>query len=157
MTTQLALVAAIVTSLSTFGIHAVQDSDSAAAAGNLIRSLNDARLDAIATVDPTEPGAFVAALHIMGGQLLVVRAHQPSIEALSARLVARRFREVYIDLQATPMPKGKLFVNGARAQKLKDDEYRRQLQDADVKYTRLLNAFNAAVAQLSTQQVPQFQ
>jgi hypothetical protein len=124
-------------------------------------------------------------LHIKGGQLLIVRAHHPSTEALSNRLGARQFRDVYIDLQATPTTKGKLFVmdagadglptdadqpknvdvvyedgtrqtmfNGARAQKLKDDEYRRALQDADAKYTRLLNVLNAAVAaHLSTQQV----
>ena len=188
MTTQPALVAALVTSLSAFGIHAAQDSASTAATRNLIRSLDDASLDAIATVDPTEPGAFVAALHIKGGQLLVVRAHHPSIEGLSARLAARQFRDVYIDLQATPTTQGKLFVmdsgadglpsdadqpanvdivyedgirqimfNGARAQKLNADVYRRQLEDADVKYTRLLNVLNAAIATNSpAQRLPNF-
>ena len=134
-------------------------------------------MDAIATVDPAESGAFVAALHIKGGQLLVVRAIHPSADALAARLAARQFRDVYIDLQATPTTKGKLFVmdsgadglpgdadqpanvdvvyddgtrqtmfNGARAQKLSGDEYRKQLRDADVKYTRLLQVLNAALA-----------
>jgi hypothetical protein len=185
MTTQIALVAAIVSSLSAVSIRAVQDSASTTAAKTLVKSLNDASLDAIATVDPTEPGAFVAALHIKGGQLLVVRAHHPSVEALSARLAARQFRDVYIDLQATPTTKGKLFVmdsgadglpadadqpanvdvmyedgtrqtmfNGARAQKLKEDEYRKQLNDADVQYTRLLNVLNAAMAtRMSAQEV----
>ena len=177
MTTQLGLVAAIVTSLSAFGIHAAPDSASAAAAKNLVSALDDASLDAIATVDPSEPGTFVAALHIKGAQLLVVRAHHPSAEAVSARLAARRFRDVYMDLQATPTTTGKLFVmdsgadglpsdtdqpenvdivyedgtrqtmfNGARAQKLSDDAYRKQLEDADAKYTRLLELLNAALA-----------
>ena len=189
MTTQLGLIAAIVTSLSAVSIHAAQDGASTAATRSLIKSLDDAGLEAIATVDPTEPGAFVAALHIKGGQLLVVRAHHPSVEAFAARLAARQFRDVYIDLQATPATKGKVFVmdsgadglpadagqpanvdvvyedgtrqtifNGARAQKLNDDEYRKQLRDADVKYSRLLTVLNAAlVAHSSAQQVPRLQ
>jgi len=189
MKTQLGLVAAIITSLSAVSIHAAQDGASTAATRNLIKSMNDAGLEAIATVDPTEPGAFVAALHIKGGQLLVVRANHPSVDALAARLAARQFRDVYIDLQATPASKGKVFVmdagadglpadvdqpanvdvvyedgsrqtifNGARAQKVNDDEYRKQLRDADVKYTRLLTVLNAAMgAHLSGQQGPRFQ
>jgi len=186
MTTQLGLVAAIVTSLSGVSMHAAQDGASTAATRNLIKSLNDASLEAIATVDPTEPGAFVAALHIKGSELLVVRASDRSVDALAAHVAARQFRDVYIDLQATPATKGKVFVmdsgadglpadadqpanvdvvyedgtrqtifNGARAQKVNDDEYRKQLRDADVKYTRLLTLLNAAmVTHLSAQQVP---
>lgn len=189
MRSQLALVVAVVTSLSAFSIHAAQDSASSAATKSLIRSLNDASLDAIATVDPTEPGAFVAALHIKGGQLLVVRAHHPSVAALSARLAARQFRDVYLDLQATPTTNGKLFVmdvgadglpsepdqptnvdvvyedgtrqtmfNGARAQKLNNDAYRKQLHDADVRYTRLLDVLNATMAaESAAQEGPRFQ
>jgi len=177
MTTQPGLVAAILLSICTFGVHASQDGGSTVAAKKLLSALEHASLDAIATTDPAEPGAFVAALHIKGGQLLVVRAHHPSADALSARLAARQFRDVYIDLQATPATKGKLFVmdsgadglpgdsdppahvdvinedgsrqtmfNGARAQKMSRDEYRKQVKDADVKYTRLLNILNAAIA-----------
>jgi hypothetical protein len=177
MSTPSALVTVIVTALSVFGIQAAQDRGSASAARRLIDALNDARLDAIAAADPTEPGAFIAALHIKGGQLLVVRAHHPSVEAVSARLAAQQFRDVYIDLQATPTTRGKYFVmdsgadglpldsdqpanvdvvyedgirqtmfNGARAQKLSGEEYRKQLQDADVKYTRLLQMLNLAIA-----------
>ncbi len=185
MTTQLALLAAIVTSISAFGIDAAQGTTSTAATKHLLSALDDARLDAIAAVDPAEPGAFVAALHIKGGQLLVVRARHPSVEALTARLAARQFRDVYIDLQATPATKGKLFVmdsgadglpsdsdqpvnvdvvyedgtrqtmfNGARAQKLSGDAYRKQLEDADAKYTRLLDLLSAAiVTNPSAQQV----
>lgn len=183
MTTQSGLVAAIVASLSVVGIHAAQDSTSLPATRSLIGALNAASLEAIATVDPTEPGAFVAALHIKGGQLLVVRARHPSVDALSARLAAHQFRDVYIDLQATPTPQGKLFVmdsgadglptameqpahvdviyedgthqvmfNGARAQKLDADDYRRQLREADMKYTRLLNVLSAALARYSSDQ-----
>jgi hypothetical protein len=82
---------------------------------NLLQAMEQAGLDAIATVDPTEAGAFVAALHIKGGQLLVVRAHHPSVEALSARLAAGQFRDAYIDLQAAPPSQGKWFLMDAGA------------------------------------------
>jgi hypothetical protein len=175
MTTHSVLVAVVVTSVSAVSINAAQEGASTAATKRLITALADASLDSIATVDPAESGAFVAALHIKGGQLLVVRAHHPSVEALSARLAARQFRDAYMDLQATPTTQGKLFVmdsgadglpgdddqpanvdvvyedgtrqtmfNGARAQKLRD-EYRKQLHDADAKYTRLLNVLTAAL------------
>ena len=183
MTMQPGVVAAIVASVAVVGIHGAQDHTSKPATTHLVGALTAAGLEAIATVDPTEPGAFVAALHIKGGQLLVVRARHPSVDALSARLAAHQFRDVYIDLQATPTPQGKLFVmdsgadglpadaeqpsnvdvlyedgtrqvmfNGARAQKLNADEYRRQLRDADEKYTRLLNVLSTALARYSSNQ-----
>jgi hypothetical protein len=158
MTTQSGSVAAIVISILTLGVHASQDSASTAATKSLLNALEAANLEAIATADPAEPGAFVAALHIKGGQLLVVRGHHPSADALSARLAARQFRDAYIDLQATPATKGKFFVmdagadglpgdsdqpanvdvvyedgtrqtmfNGARAQKLSHEAYRKRL------------------------------
>lgn len=174
--TALLLLALICTAVSAFGLEAVQDGASVTATKNLIRALNEAGLESIASIDPTERGAFVAALHIKGGQLLVVRARHPSVDAVSARLATRQFRDVYLDLQATPTPLGKVFVmdsgadglpsdsgqpsnvdvvyedgtrqimfNGARAQKLSADAYRQQLQDADTKYTRLLNVLFAAL------------
>ncbi len=118
---RLPMLAVTLTMLSVVGIHAAQDRASVAATKNLISGLNQAGLDSIAAVDPTEPGAFVAALHIKGGQLLVVRARHPSVDALSARLAARQFRDIYIDLQATPTPPGKVFVMDSGADGLPDD------------------------------------
>jgi hypothetical protein len=172
----LPLLAVTLILVSVFGIQAAQDRASVEATRNLISGLNEAALESIAAVDPTEPGAFVAALHIKGGQLLVVRARHPSVDALSARLTARQFRDIYIDLQATPTPQGKVFVmdsgadglprdaeqpsnvdvvyedgtrqvmfNGARAQKVSAEVYQQRLQDADVKYTRLLNVLMEAL------------
>ena len=133
--------------LSAFGIEAAQDGASVTAARSLISALNEAGLESIATIDPTEPGAFVAALHIKGGQLLVVRARHPSVEALSARLAARQFRDVYIDLQATPTLQGKMFIMDSGADGLPSDS--EQPSKADVAYedgTRQI-MFNGARAQ----------
>jgi hypothetical protein len=96
------------------GLHA-QAFASAAAAGDLVYLLDQFRLDAIATTDPMEPGTFVAALYIPGSQLLVVRARHPSVEGVTERIATRRYREVYLDLQGTPTPNQKFFVQDARA------------------------------------------
>ena len=133
--------------LSAFGIEAAQDGASATATPHLISALNEAGLESIATIDPTEPGAYVAALHIKGGQLLVVRARHPSVDALSARLAARQFRDIYMDLQATPTPQGKVFVMDSGADGLPSDSD--QPLEVDVVYedgTRQI-MFNGARAQ----------
>lgn len=88
---------------------------SADAARNLVRALDQSRLDAIAAADPAEPGTFVAALYIPGGQLLVVSARHPSVEGVAHRIATRQYREVYLDLQGTPTPETKFFVQDARA------------------------------------------
>ena len=187
MTIRRALVVAMVTAMFASVLHA-QDSASPAATKKLLSALEDAKLEAIAAPNPSDPGAFVAALHIKGGQLLVVRAHHPSADALTARLAARQVRDVYMDLQATPTTKGKLFVmdagadglpantdqpqhvdivyedgtrqtmfNGARAHKLSDEAYRKQRDDADAKYTRLLTVLSAAItSHLSSHEVMEF-
>jgi hypothetical protein len=88
---------------------------SAAAARDLVSLLDRFRLDAIAAVDPTAPGAFVAALYIPGTQLLVVNARQPSVEGVMQHLTMHQYREVYLDLQGTPTPANKFFVQDAGA------------------------------------------
>ena len=170
------LLVAIFAIASSGNADAARDNTSVRATHDLIDALGASHMDAIAAADPLEDGAFVAALHIKGAQLLVVRAKHPSVDALAARLTAQQFREVYLDLQATPTPQGKLFVmdsgadglpndddqpknvdvvyadgtrqtmfNGARAQQLSADGYRKELQQADAQYTRLLNVLTAAL------------
>jgi len=101
--------------LTTGSIAGAQAFASADAARGLVSLLDRYRLDAIATVDPEEPGTFVAALYIPGGQLLVVHARHPSVDGIRQRLAARQYREVYLDLQGTPTREGKVFVQDARA------------------------------------------
>lgn len=142
--------AALVAMFLVAGAGAAQEGTSGVSTQHLIRALNAAGLDAIASADPTAPGAFVAALHIDGGQLLVVRARHPSVDALTARLSARQFRDVYIDLQATPTPQGKLFIMDAGADGLPTGS--EQPSKADVVYedgTRQI-MFNGARAQKLT-------
>jgi hypothetical protein len=88
---------------------------SADAARDLVYALDASGLHAIAAADPEEPGRFVAALYIPGSQLLVVSARHPSVEGLGYRISMRQYREAYLDLQGSPTPEGKVFVQDAGA------------------------------------------
>jgi hypothetical protein len=105
----------VVLALTGAAVLRAQPFASADAARDLVRVLDQFRLDAIASVDPSEPGAFVAALYIPGSQLLVVRARHPSVEGVRQHLASHQYREVYLDLQGTPTQDGKFFVQDARA------------------------------------------
>lgn len=105
--------------VSTIGLTAViargQTFASADAARELVQRLDAIGVTAIAAKDPTESGVFVAALYVPGSQLLVVRASHPSVDAVTYRIEAKQFREVYLDLQGTPMQRGKFFVQDSGA------------------------------------------
>lgn len=70
--------------------------------------------NAVAAVDPAERGAFVAALYV-AGDLLVIRAHHPSVLEVTRLMESGRFVDVYSRLRATPTPVGKLSVTDANA------------------------------------------
>ena len=97
------------------GQGAAQHFLSPEAAPGLVRALDVAGLESIAAADPAEPGTFVAALHVPGGLMLVVSARHPSVEGLTQRIAARQYRDVYLDLQGTPTPQHKFFVQDSGA------------------------------------------
>jgi hypothetical protein len=97
------------------GEGAAQHFLSPEAAPGLVRALDVAGLESIAAADPAEPGTFVAALHVPGGLMLVVSARHPSVEGLTHRIAARQYRDVYLDLQGTPTPQHKFFVQDSGA------------------------------------------
>ena len=102
--------------LATVGVDlSAQAFLSADAAGDLVYALDGSGFHAIATADPEEPGRFVAALYIPGSQLLVVSALHPSVDAVAYRISRREYREVYLDLQGSPTPEDKFFVQDASA------------------------------------------
>ena len=85
------------------------------AAPGLVQALDVAGLESIAAADPAEPGTFVAALHLQGGLMLVVSARHPSVDGLTQRIAARQYRDVYLDLQGTPTPQHKFFMQDSGA------------------------------------------
>jgi hypothetical protein len=88
---------------------------SADAARDLVHALDRSGLTAIATAHPEEPGRFVAALYIPGSQLLVVSARHPSVDGVAYRISMHQYRDVYLDLQGSPTPQDKFFVQDAGA------------------------------------------
>ena len=108
----------LLTTLAIFGFPgegAAQRFLSPEAAREFIRALDLANLESIAAADPAEAGTFVAALHVQGSQLLVVSARHPSVDGLTHRVASRQYRDVYLDLQGTPTPQRKFFVQDSGA------------------------------------------
>lgn len=145
-----------------------QSSRSATLAKQLTAALTEQRLDAIAAQHPDEPDRFVAALFFPNAQLLVVSARYAAPPLLQARLTQKQYRDVYLDLQAAPVPDSSVFFqdmnadglcssrdqtadllyNGKEAptifdgdwrkHNLSEKEYEEQLTVADDRYSRLL-------------------
>jgi hypothetical protein len=143
------------------------DWKSKAATRTLIEQMQSRQADAVAVRDPENPARFIAALHVPG-QLLVVSASHPSADLVASRLERGEFRNVYMDLQATPQQDSKFFVQDLNADglelegrgqaydiiydgrdslacdgewksaKMKEDEYRQRIAAADVRYARML-------------------
>jgi hypothetical protein len=161
--------------LSQGGAGHAQTLASTEAARTLVDALERTGLNSIAAVDPATADTFVAALYIPRSQLLVVSARHPSVDAVSHRIAMRQYREVYLDLQTSPTPTHKFFVQDAgadgllsarpgsgevdvlyedgsrqtlfngEADGLSRTEYERKLAIADTHYTRLLTLLTAAV------------
>jgi hypothetical protein len=140
---------------------------SASLARELAKTLTSRQLEAIAAQDPDDPERFIAAL-FAPGQLLVVSKRHISPAAIQARLAQRQYRDIYIDLQASPATEGGWFLQDMQADGLcagrdqvgdvlysgkdapalfdgdwkargsSEKEYQQQLTAADQRYTRLL-------------------
>jgi hypothetical protein len=141
---------------------------SATLAKQLTTALTEQRLEAIAAQDPAAPDRFVAALFFPNAQLLVISARYASPALLQARLIHKQYRDVYLDLQASPVPNSSVFIqdmnadglsfsrdqtpdllyngNAAptifdgdwRKHNLSEKEYEQQVAAADERYSRLL-------------------
>jgi hypothetical protein len=103
-------VLAAVLALSVHSASALQPGKSAPSAKQLTDALDAAKLDAIAAADPSDPGTFVAALYIQGSQLLVVSAKYAAPPLLTAKIKAKEYRDVYIDLSSASIAGSKVFI-----------------------------------------------
>lgn len=110
MTLVSAVAAAIALAPMSAAPSAPQAAKSAAAAKELAKTLDAAKLDAIAAPDPADPGTFVAALYIPGSQLLVVSAKYAAPPLLVAKMKNKDYRDIYIDLSAASVAGSKVFV-----------------------------------------------
>lgn len=160
--------------LTPFASHA-DDWKSVDAIRGLVARIDAQGGEALAVRDPEQPDRFIAALKLPG-QLLVVSAVHPAADLLQDRLDRGEYRQIYMDLQATPAQDTKFFVHdlgsdglGLRGRgeafdmvydgaatlacngkwkdaKLKEDEYRSRVADADVRYARMLTLLSAPPA-----------
>jgi hypothetical protein len=87
-----------------------EGSKSATVAKELVQALDAAKLGAIATADPSNPGVFIAALYIPDTQLLVVSAKYSAPPLLIDRINAKDYQAVYVDLQSASVRGSKIFV-----------------------------------------------
>jgi hypothetical protein len=92
-----------------------QDVKSVELVKQLTGLLDQKKIDAFATPDAQNPGAFIAALYFPGTQLLVVSAKY-SVPSLLSELLARKdYRAVYAELTSASVPGSKMFVNDVYA------------------------------------------
>ncbi len=98
-----------------------QDSKSSALAAELVRLLDQGKLDSLAA-RVAAPDHYVAALYFPGSQLLVVGAKYYVPERMDVSITEKKYRDVYIDLNSAAVPKTKIFIsdlgaNGLQAKK----------------------------------------
>ena len=88
-------------------------------AAEIVRLMTARQLSTIAAADPREDGWFVAAMHIPGSQLLVIRAQYPAPSLLRERILSGDFRQSYTDLHSAGALDARLFVIDSGADGLK--------------------------------------
>ena len=84
----------------------------------------------IAAEDPKDQSRFVAAMLLPDLQLLLVSAAYEAPVLLRERVLTRKYREAYQDLQAASMPEGKLVVDDLLANGLALKPAKGQAADA---------------------------
>lgn len=146
-----------------------QDSKSTAVAGELVKLLDQMKLDSVAAAQPGNQ--FVSALYLPGSQLLVVRGRFASPDRAAILIDRKMYRDVYTDLNSAAEAEGKMFISDLGADglkfrrqnnqpfdtadlsgksysfdgdwgraKLSRDEYTKAFQTADEQYSQMLQA-----------------
>ena len=116
---------------------------SAELAADLVKLMEQRGIDTIAAAHPSDPGRFVAAMHIKGVQLLVISGRYSAPALLKEQLIKGDYRKVYLDLNAAADKEGRLFItdsqaNGLRAEPEKNTPFDISWRDmsAQVLYNR---------------------
>jgi hypothetical protein len=159
--------------LASAAAASAQESKSAPLVKQLIAALEAAKLDSVAAKDPSNQDVYVGALYIPGSQLLVISNKYSVPAALDGRLSKKEYRDLYIDLNASPanqrvfiedlgadglkarrdenQPFDSAEVNGTRTmfdsdwkkQKLSEEDYTKAFGAADDRYVQILTALLA--------------
>lgn len=110
----LALVAGLL-----FATASLTAGSSAELAADLVKLMEQRSIDTIAAAHPTDPGRFVAAMHIKGVQLLVISGRYSAPALLKEQLIKGDYRKVYLDLNAAAEKEGRLFITDSQANGLR--------------------------------------
>ena len=160
-------------------VAGAQDSKSSALAVELVKLLDQRKLDSVAA-KVAAPDQYAAVLYFPGSQLLVVGAKYYVPERMDVSLSEKKYRDVYIDLNSAAVPKTKIFVSdlgadGLQARKrgnqpsdtvdvngktyaldgdwkkakISEDEYMKTYQDTDAEYAKMLEALVAQIKKTS--------
>ena len=97
-----------------------QESKSATLATELAKLLDSRKLDSIAARGAA-PDEYVGCLYFPGSQLLVVGAKYSAPDRMQQLLVAKNYRDIYIDLNSASVPQSKVFVSDLGANGLRFD------------------------------------
>jgi len=90
-------------------------SKSSVQAAALAKQLALVKLQYIATKDPTDPGRFVAAMHLPGAQLMLVSARYSAPALLNEKVLLGKFQDAYIDLNSASEAGTRVIVEDLRA------------------------------------------
>jgi len=90
-------------------------SKSSVQAAALAKQLAQAKLQYIATKDPTEPGRFLAAMHLPGGQMMLVSAKYGAPALLNEKVLLGKFEDAYIDLNSASEAATRIIIEDIRA------------------------------------------
>ena len=92
---------------------------SAELAADLVKLMEQRSLDTIAAAHPTDPGRFIAAMHLKGAQLLVISGRYSAPALMKEALIKGDYRKVYLDLNAAADKQGRLFITDSQANGLR--------------------------------------
>ena len=154
-----------------------QDSKTAGMAGELVKLLDEMKLDSVAA--KVQGDEYVGALYFPGSQLLVVKARYIVPERMDEQLAKKNYRDIYIDLNSASVPASKVLIadlgaNGLYARrrdnqfdtadiggrsyafdgewgraKLSEQEYMKAFQATEAEYLKMLEALVAQLKKTS--------
>ena len=158
---------------------AAQESKTAALAAELVRLLDQSKLDSLAA-KVAAPNQYAALLYFPGSQLLVVEAKYIVPERMDAAVNEKKYRDVYIDLNSASVPNTKIFISDLGADglqpkkngnkpfdtidingktyaldgdwgkaKISQDEYMKAYQATEAEYVKMLEALVAQIKKSS--------
>ena len=125
-----------------FGLQESSARTSQQQAAELVRVMSERKLPAFVAADPGEDGRFVAAMHIPGSQLLVIRTRYAAPSLIRERILAGDFSGIYTDLHSAGERDGRLFIMDSGADGLTGGNEDHQRIDVSWRDARDQTMFN---------------